>query len=99
MALLSDLQTEVKDIFAEAWKTTAGVVVPDPEDLRLSNDAREFDRATILYADLAGSTNLVDTQTWSRAGEIYKAYLACAARIIRERDGVITSYDGDRVMA
>jgi class 3 adenylate cyclase len=99
MALLADLQSEVNDIFAESWDVTRGQVVPDPEDLTLSNDAREFDRATILYADLSGSTNLVNGQPWGIAGEIYKTFLACAARIIRSQDGTITSYDGDRIMA
>lgn len=33
------------------------------------------------------------------AAEIYKSYLHCAAKIIRSEGGVITSYDGDRIMA
>ena len=99
MGLLSDLQDEVRTIFAEQWKATDGNVVPDPEDLALSNEARRFERATILYADLSGSTSLVDAHTWQMAGEIYKAYLACAARIIRSLDGEIVAYDGDRIMA
>jgi class 3 adenylate cyclase len=99
MAILKDLQEEVRAIFAETWNVTAGQVVPDPEDLRLFNDAREFERVTVLYADLSGSTDLVNNQPWTRAGEIYKSYLACAARVIRSQDGEITAYDGDRVMA
>jgi class 3 adenylate cyclase len=30
---------------------------------------------------------------------VYKAYLVCACRIIRQNGGVITAFDGDRVMA
>ena len=33
------------------------------------------------------------------AAEIYKAYLSCAAKVIRSECGEITSYDGDRIMA
>ena len=33
------------------------------------------------------------------AAEVYKAFLRCAARIIRAEGGAITAYDGDRVMA
>ncbi len=33
------------------------------------------------------------------AAEIYKAYLYRAAKIIRHQGGVITAYDGDRIMA
>lgn len=72
--------------------------MPDPEDLLLGNTAVEFDRATILYADLSGSTKLVDAEDWTFAPEIYKAYLHCAATVIRNEGGEIVSYDGDRVM-
>ena len=37
--------------------------------------------------DLSGSTNLVDTQTPHFAAEIYKTYLMCAAKIIKEQGG------------
>ena len=42
---------------------------------------------------------LVDTRKPRVAAEIYKSYLACAAKIIRSQVGVITAYDGDRIMA
>ena len=32
------------------------------------------------------------------AAEVYKAYLYCSAKLIRNQGGVITAYDGDRVM-
>src|SRR5258708_39795476 len=99
MGLADDLKEEVKGIFSETWEVSEAEVVPDPESLKLSNDARHFERATILYADLSGSTNLVDKYHWKKAGKIYKSYLACAARIIRSLGGEITAYDGDRVMA
>lgn len=98
MALSDDLKSAVAKIFKEAWVTRDGQVVPEPEDLKLGNDAVEFDRATVLYADLSGSTALVEAKKWEFAAEIYKTYLHCAASIIRAEDGAITSYDGDRVM-
>ena len=97
MGLKEDLESEIKNIFREAWTIRDGEVVPEPEDLKLSNDGVRME-ATILYADLAESTQLVDSQTETFAAEIYKTYLICAARIIKEQNGVITAYDGDRVM-
>ena len=99
MALATELKKEIEDIFAEQWAVKDGQVVPDPAALKLSNEARRFERATVLYADLSGSTDLVNNYKWTYAGEIYKAYLAVAAKIIRAEKGVITSYDGDRIMA
>jgi len=98
MARLEELQSAVADIFSARWASRTGHVVPNPEDLRLGNDVVEFDRATVLYADLQGSTHMVDNEPWWRSAEVYKAFLRCAASIIRDEGGAITSYDGDRVM-
>ena len=74
-------------------------MIPVQGDLGLGNVARSFDAATVLYADLDGSTSLVESYSWKFSAEVYKAYLRCAARIIRDEGGAITAYDGDRVMA
>ena len=98
MSLLEEMGEEVADVFSEQWSAPDARIVPNPEDLLLSNDARYFKRATILYADLSGSTYLVDQESWQVAGEVYKTYLLCAAKLIRSLDGVIAAYDGDRIM-
>ena len=98
MGLLTDLNKEVEQIFKEQWKTRDGQVVPESEDLKLSNDAVLLD-GTVLYADLSGSTYLVDNYKQHFAAEIYKSFLHCAAKIIRDGGGCITAYDGDRIMA
>lgn len=99
MATSAELRTVVADIFRYQWSATDGRVIPVPGDLGLGNVARSFDAAAVLYADLDGSTSLVDSYQWQFAAEIYKAYLRCAARIINDEGGNITAYDGDRVMA
>ena len=98
MSLGDDLNSEVRKILRERWTTREGEVVPDPEDLGLGNDAVLLD-GTVLYADLNGSTNLVETMEPEFAAEVYKCFLTCAARIIRAEGGEITGYDGDRIMA
>lgn len=100
MGLKDDLTAEAKSIFFSQWTEEATANVPAPEDLRLnSNHAKNLEAATVLYADLDGSTNMVDSYSWQFAAEVYKAYLRCASGIIRSEGGVITAYDGDRVMA
>lgn len=98
MALGDNLRTEVANIFKEQWTTRKGQIVPVSESLKLANDAVELE-ATVLYADLSGSTNLVDGFQPQFAAEIYKSYLHCAAKVIRSEGGAITAYDGDRIMA
>lgn len=98
MALKEALETAVAEIFTDSWTERAGQQVPEPEDLRLGNNAVTLD-ATVLYADMSDSTKLVDGYKAWFAAAVYKAYLVCAARVVREQDGSITAYDGDRLMA
>jgi class 3 adenylate cyclase len=98
MALKDDLNTEVAAIFKTAWTERKGTVVPDDTSVKLNNDAVHLD-ATVLYADLADSTILVDKYKKPFAAEVYKSFLHCAAKIMRSEGGMVTAYDGDRVMA
>ena len=100
MGLKDDLAAEVKSTFAAAWEEQIATSVPSAEDLRLNaNHAKNLVTATVLYADLDGSTNMVDGYQWSFSAEVYKNYLRCAAAVIKSEGGTITAYDGDRVMA
>lgn len=98
MKTRAQLEASVDEIFSTHWAKRQGEVVPDQDGIRLGNDAVELD-ATILYADLADSTGLVTGYKDWFAAEIYKAYLTIACEIIRNNSGVITAFDGDRVMA
>ena len=99
MALRDELSEEVDKIFRTTWSVRDGRDVPESEDLALGNEAVKLDDATVLYADMAASTKLVDGFKWHFPAEIYKCFLYCAARIIRAEGGQITAYDGDRIMA
>lgn len=97
MSLKDDLKSEVAAIFDDAWTTRDGTVVPESADIKLGKDAVKL-TATVLYADLSGSTRLVDGHKDWFAAEVYKAYLRCAAKILTSDGGVVTAYDGDRIM-
>lgn len=97
MPLKNELEVYVQKVLDEQWQRRSGQKVPDTDDVALKNEAVELD-ATVLYADLAGSTKMVKGYKDWFAAEIYKTYLYCAAKIIRANGGVITTYDGDRVM-
>lgn len=100
MALKDDLAAEVKAGFDAKWEYQTTTGVPQPTDLRLnSNHAKDLEAAAVLYADLDGSTDMVDNRQWWFSADIYKAYLRCAVALIRSEEGQITAYDGDRVMA
>lgn len=99
MALKDELTTFCQEVFRGKWETTEGRTVPDDQSkLTLKNTAITID-GTVLYADLDGSTAMVDGYKNWFAASIYKSYLYCCARIIASQDGLVTAYDGDRVMA
>lgn len=99
MGLRDDLSEEVSKTFRASWDVREGRVVPETDDLALGNQSIRLEDAVVLYADMAGSTNLVDSQSWQFASRIYKSFLYTAAKIIRSEGGEITAYDGDRIMA
>ena len=97
MGLAKELEDQIRGIFKETWETRDGKIVPEPADVGLGNKGVHIE-ATILYADLARSTILVMEHSELFAAEVYKAFLAGSARIIRANEGKIRSYDGDRIM-
>ena len=98
MTLADDIRREVKSILDTSWQVREGQRVPEAEGVKLGNDAVKL-AGTVLYADIAESTAMVnDFANWF-AADIYKAFLLSACRIIRGEGGVITAFDGDRVMA
>jgi class 3 adenylate cyclase len=101
MSLLDDLTNETIKIFdfQNKWDVTSGRVVPEPPTVGFDNKATELENAVVLYADLSGSTQMVDKKNWWFSAEVYKSFLHCAAKIIKSENGSITAYDGDRVMA
>lgn len=94
----ADIKAEIEQILKTKWMRREGREVPEADSVQLGNDAVELD-ATVLYADMADSTGLViGYKDWFSA-EVYKAYLRGACEIIKNNGGVITAFDGDRVMA
>lgn len=98
MTLKTDIETAVADTFRTDWTVRDGQVVPTDASVKLGNDAVKL-AATILYADMADSTKLVDAYLPGFAAKIYKSFLFSAARVLRSEGADITAYDGDRIMA
>ena len=98
MKSAQEIVAEVKEILATKWQTRKGTKVPEPEDTKLGNDAVLLE-GTVLYADMADSTALVNGFKDWFAAEVYKCYLVAACHVIRNNSGAITAFDGDRVMA
>lgn len=97
MSLQAELEDYVTKALKSSWTTRDGRVVPDTDDMAMGNVAVKLE-ATVLYADLAKSTQMVRAKKWEFAAEIYKSFLYSSSRLIRHHGGTITAFDGDRVM-
>jgi class 3 adenylate cyclase len=96
MGTVDDLTKIVGDSLKTPWNSRDGQVVPETEAVALSDGAVKL-AATMLYTDLADSTDLA---MWDRrvAARVCKSFLECSTRLIRARGGSVRSFDGDRVM-
>ena len=90
------LKKDVDTILKQRWNERRATTVPTSATLTLAGGAARFE-ATILYADLADSTELA-MRDKRVAAKVFKSFLACSSEIIRAHGGHIRSFDGDRVM-
>ena len=98
MTIRDDLSAWVSAVAIGRWSDIPNAtVVPSTDTLTFGNDGKRVD-VTILYADISGSTKMVDEVLDTRAAEYYKAFLHCASALIRRHGGDVQAYDGDRVM-
>lgn len=65
MSVADDIKKNSSETFGTKWTVRDGQVVPSANDLKLKNDAVRFETATVLYADLDQSTDLVETKKWN----------------------------------
>jgi class 3 adenylate cyclase len=99
MSFEQELRDKVHAFAHDLWDDIPnGTVVPTAIDLTFGNDGKKLS-ACIFYADIYHSTQMVDALVNTMAAEYYKAFLHCAAKIIKRNSGEVTAYDGDRVMA
>jgi len=97
--ILKELLDDAAGVLGNRWKIKDGRQVPSADRLALEeNEATEIE-GTVLYADMNGSTNMVRGYKNWFAAEMYKIYLHTVSEVLRDNDGVITAFDGDRVMA
>lgn len=97
MGIQDDLTTEVSKIIVQKWDIRDGRVIPSTDDVALFGGAIKLD-ATVLYADLSQSSKLATEFQQCTAAKVMRAFLYCMSKLITAEGGVITSFDGDRVM-
>lgn len=97
MGIKDDVANEIDATISQAWDIRDGQVVPDTSDVALAGGGVKLN-STILYTDLADSTELAMDFDRRVAAKVLKAFLGMGTRLIRHEQGEIRSFDGDRVM-
>ena len=97
MSHSDDLRSDIDNILKTSWDLRQGRTVPYSEDIVLDGGGVQLD-GTVLYADLAQSSLLGSEFQKKTAAKVIKSFLRCCTKIITAHDGIVTSFDGDRVM-
>jgi class 3 adenylate cyclase len=97
MSLGERLATRVSNTLALQLDIRDGRVVPATEDITLTSEGVQLD-GTVLYSDLSRSSAIATDFQHKTAAKIISAFLYCMAALITENGGVVTAFDGDRVM-
>lgn len=97
MTITENLESDVDNILRQEWNVRDGQLVPTTDTVALAGGAVKLN-ATMLYADLADSTDLAMNYDKRVASKVFKCFLTCCSKLIRARGGDIRSFDGDRVM-
>jgi adenylate cyclase len=99
----TDIENKVDSVLKESFTQYDTEVVPDIEnktDSRLTHGNTGFlGDFSFLYADMRGSSTYTDKHRLQTITKIYKAYHHCMVECIKESNGNIRSFDGDRVLA
>ena len=94
------LNDKLKALFDESFVSKEITDVPDITDTRLTHGAKGLEGDfTFLYVDLRGSSSFTGSHRLYTIAKIFKAFHHCMVECIKENDGRIRSFDGDRVMA
>jgi class 3 adenylate cyclase len=98
-----DIETKVDAVLKDAFKQYETDEIPDIEnktDSKLTHGNTGYlGEFTFLYADMRGSSSYTDQHRLQSITKIYKAYHLCMVECIKENNGYIRSFDGDRVLA
>jgi class 3 adenylate cyclase len=99
VGLKDTLLADCAKVHTGSWSGVDARIVPAPPDIPFGKSFKRLERAAVLYADLDGSTAMVERMRWQFSAEVYQSFLNAVAKITKDQGGTITAYDGDRLMA
>ena len=97
MSLKDDLQSAIDEFFSGTYEITQGYVIPNVDDIKFGKYGREMELA-MLFIDIRESTKIVGGFRRATAARMYKSFLKGVAKIARNNNGELRSFNGDGVL-
>lgn len=99
MGLKENILGKVKDIVNTKFETTEVDYVPtlDNSKLTFGNKGLRF-KATSLFIDVRGSTNILNSFNKTTVAKIHKAYYLAIVNIAKDTGGEVRSFNGDSLL-
>lgn len=100
MGLLDDVNAQLDKTIRQPMNVTKkhGSSTSVPEAVDLGYSEGKVISATYLYTDMLNSSGLAAIADSEAAAQTFRAFLNVSTKIIRNLEGHIRSFDGDRVM-
>lgn len=92
-----DLEKDTNDFFSGTYEIKDGYKIPDVNDIAFGKTGRLLDLA-MLFIDIRESTKIVDGFRRETAAKMYKSFLHSIAKIARDNEGELRSFNGDGVL-
>lgn len=99
MGLKQDILDKVKDIVNTKFTPEEVKYVPDISNTKLTfgNTGLIFE-STVLYIDIRGSTEILNSFNKSTVAKIHKAYYHTIVKIANDTEGEVRSFNGDSLL-
>lgn len=97
MATKDEIISGVNEFFDGGYDITEGRAIPDVGDISFGKNGREIELA-MLFIDIRESTRIVDSLRRVTAAKMYKSFLWGVAKIAKNNEGELRSFNGDGVL-
>lgn len=99
MSLKEDLENKIYSYVYENFDIENTTIIPDSDNSNLTfgNKGLKGEYA-FLFVDIRNSSSLHELYGFKKAASIYKSFHDINVRIIENNNGVVRSFDGDRIM-
>lgn len=101
MATATEIHNKVKEYLVPGqYEITEIDYIPNIDDSRIAFGSKGVKlKASVLYLDMRGSTDVIKQHHKYTVAKLQKAYLHVAAQVVSDNGGYVRSFNGDGILA